>query len=117
MSADRILSQLLGSGAAFGFAGGVTRVASLDLSGAERSELLSQLERPVDLHDLVAAAARTPEIASEIYSASLLAIDPDTPAERAYLAMLAARLVDAIHHELESAALDRGAPPALAATA
>ena len=33
-----------------------------------------------------------PEVAVEIYTASVLAIDPDDPAEQAYLAMLASRL-------------------------
>jgi len=42
--------------------------------------------------DQVVAAATTPELAVEIYAASVLAIDPDDPAEQAYLAMLASRL-------------------------
>ena len=36
--------------------------------------------------------AHLPGTAAEIYAASRLAIDPDHPAERAYLQMLAARL-------------------------
>ena len=82
------------------------RVGSLDLSEADKAELLAQLNRPIDMSGLVATAG-TPEIAAEIYTASLLAIDLDTPAERAYLAMLAARLglpeelVASIHRELE----------------
>jgi len=82
------------------------RLAELDLSDAEKAELFAQLEKPVDLHALV-AAARTPEIAAEIYAASLLAIEVDTPAERGYLAMLAARLdlpgelVEALHREAD----------------
>jgi uncharacterized membrane protein YebE (DUF533 family) len=93
------------------------RVVSMDLSAAEKADLIAQLEEPVDMACLV-AAARTPEIAAEIYTASLLAIDVDTPAERAYLALLAARLglpedlVDSIHRELD---LDEEAAPALAA--
>lgn len=80
-------------------------VGSLDLSEAEKADLLAQLSRPIDMSAIV-AAAETPELASEIYTASLMAIDVDTPAERAYLAMLAARLglpdalVGAIHREL-----------------
>jgi uncharacterized membrane protein YebE (DUF533 family) len=83
------------------------RVQSLDLSPQEKSELFAQLERPVDLNAL-AATATTPELAAEIYTASLLAIDVDTAAERGYLAMLAARLelpeelVAAIHEEIEA---------------
>ena len=42
--------------------------------------------------DAVVAAATSPELAVEIYAASVLAIDPDDPAEQAYLAMLASRL-------------------------
>jgi uncharacterized membrane protein YebE (DUF533 family) len=81
------------------------RVASLPLSDAEKAELFAQLERPVDLQALV-AAARTPELAAEVYAASLLAIEVDTAAERGYLAMLAARLdlpddvVASLHGEL-----------------
>ena len=51
-------------------------------------------------------------MAAEIYTASLLTIDVDTGAERAYLAMLAAclelpeSLVDSIHQELELPTLD-----------
>jgi uncharacterized membrane protein YebE (DUF533 family) len=40
----------------------------------------------------VVKAATSPELALEIYAASFLAIDPDDPAEQAYLAMLASRL-------------------------
>ena len=36
--------------------------------------------------------AKTPAIATQLYAASLLAMNPDTPAERAYLDLLAARL-------------------------
>lgn len=83
------------------------RVGSLELSDAEKVELLSQLEHPVDIEALVAAAT-TPERALEIYSASLLAIDADSAAERGYLAMLAARLgladelVAAVHREADA---------------
>ena len=38
------------------------------------------------------ARAACSERAAEIYAASLMAIDPSKPAERGYLAMLAARL-------------------------
>jgi uncharacterized membrane protein YebE (DUF533 family) len=91
------------------------RVASLELSELERAELLEQIERPVDLGWLV-GAAHTPERAAEIYTAALLAIDVDTPAERAWLGLLAARLdlppalVDEIHREAGCA--DRNAAQA-----
>lgn len=66
-------------------------VSRLHLPETERAELFAALERPVDLPSLVAAAT-TPERAVEIYTASLLAIEVDTPAERGYLEMLAAAL-------------------------
>lgn len=80
------------------------RVATLDLSDEEKAALFAQLEHPVDLGALVAAAT-TREMAVEIYAASVLAIESDTAAERGYLAVLAARLelpdelVAAIHRE------------------
>lgn len=49
------------------------------------------LAAPVDLDALV-ARVKDPVTAAEVYGASYLAIDPDTPAERAWLSMLAARL-------------------------
>ena len=47
--------------------------------------------RPVDMDSIVNSAS-SPEVAAEIYVASMLAIDVDTAAEKSYLAMLAARL-------------------------
>ena len=52
---------------------------------------MDELKKPLDI-DAVVAAATSPELAVEIYAASVLAIDPDDPAEQAYLAMLASRL-------------------------
>ena len=66
-------------------------LARVDLPEAERAQLYAALERPADLEWLVKQAT-CPERAAEIYAASLLAIEVDTPAERGYLAMLAARL-------------------------
>lgn len=66
-------------------------VDRLALDAGEKALLLEELANPVDIDTLV-AAAQTPEMAAEIYAAALLAIEVDTPAERAWLAMLAARL-------------------------
>ena len=49
------------------------------------------LTHDIDLKSLV-DAVRTPEQGAELYLAARLAIDPDEPAERAYLDALAARL-------------------------
>jgi uncharacterized membrane protein YebE (DUF533 family) len=75
------------------------------LDADERAALLDELARPVDL-DRIVAAAPTPQLAAEVYIAARSAIDPDTAAERAWLAMLAARLgldtalVERLEHEL-----------------
>ncbi len=53
--------------------------------------LMEELEAPLDL-DALAAAAKTEEQKVELYTASRLAIDPDSRAERGYLDMLAGRL-------------------------
>jgi uncharacterized membrane protein YebE (DUF533 family) len=83
-------------------------LGSLDdrgLSGEERAALLEELSHPVDVDRLVAAAP-TPELAAEVYVAARSAIDPDTAAEKAWLALLAARLgleaglVDQLEREL-----------------
>lgn len=60
--------------------------------GTEAEEfLLAELERPVDLDQLV-AAAETDAQRVELYTASRLAIEPDSRAERGYLDLLAGRL-------------------------
>lgn len=61
------------------------------LEGAARAFLDTELAAPVDIAR-VAALATTPQEAAHLYAASLLAIDPDQPAEKAYLAALAEKL-------------------------
>ena len=68
--------------------------AKLDDTGLgteEKAFLMDELRRPLDI-DAIVALAESEEQAVEIYAASRLAIDPDEPAEQAYLTMLAARL-------------------------
>jgi uncharacterized membrane protein YebE (DUF533 family) len=67
------------------------KLDELDLDTEEKAFVIDELRKPLDI-DAVVAAATTPEQALEIYAASVLAIDPDDPAEQAYLAMLASRL-------------------------
>ncbi|WP_376703287.1 tellurite resistance TerB family protein [Mesorhizobium sp. ISC25] len=60
--------------------------------GAEAEKfLVSELEAPLDL-DVLIAGAKTDAQKLELYTASRLAIDPDTRAERGYLDLLAGRL-------------------------
>ncbi len=51
--------------------------------------VLEQMRAPLDL-DGLAADIPNPQVAAEVYAASLFAIEVDTPAERDYLARLAA---------------------------
>lgn len=81
------------------------RIQALDLAEDEKSLLIAEMDQPANM-DAILRAATTPEIATEIYTASLLAIQVDEPSESNYLAMLAARLklprdlVTAIHQQV-----------------
>jgi uncharacterized membrane protein YebE (DUF533 family) len=63
----------------------------LDADPAVRRWVDAELRRPVEPAD-VAAAATTPEMAAEVYLATLLVVDETTTMERAYLDELARRL-------------------------
>lgn len=69
----------------------VGRLADLGVGSEERQFLDSEITRPWSPQQF-AAAATTPEIKSEIYLASSIAIEADTAAEQAYLRYLAATL-------------------------
>ena len=66
------------------------RHAACVIEGTVRS-VSGLLQQPVDLN-AIASAVATPEQGAEVYLASRLAMDPDHPAERAYLDALAGRL-------------------------
>ena len=51
--------------------------------------LIAQLQAPMSTEKIVAATRGRPELAAQVYSASLMAIEVDTDAERAYLDQLA----------------------------
>jgi uncharacterized membrane protein YebE (DUF533 family) len=57
----------------------------------ERQFVEAELAKPADL-DAIVREATTPEVAIQVYAASLLAIEVDTPAEQRYLSTLAGRL-------------------------
>lgn len=67
------------------------QVEQAGLDAEAKALVFDALSRPTDL-DAIAASARTPEQAAELFLASRLAIDPDHAAERAYLDALAHRL-------------------------
>lgn len=85
------------------------RMDAMPLSNDDKVFVMDELRAPLDVA-AVADGASTPEEAAEIYAASLLAIDPDGPAERGYLSMLAARLnlepglVDHLHASVAQSA-------------
>jgi uncharacterized membrane protein YebE (DUF533 family) len=58
--------------------------------GAEAREfIMSEMSKPIDTDSLTAAAAGRPELGAQIYAAALMAVEVDTPAEKAYLQQLA----------------------------
>ncbi len=67
------------------------KIQSLGLDSESQALLVEEMGQPIDM-DAIVNSATSPEIAAEIYTASLLAVEVDTPAERGYLDMLAARL-------------------------
>jgi uncharacterized membrane protein YebE (DUF533 family) len=69
----------------------IGRVEEGGVSDAEKSFVMSELAAPVDVAAL-AAEARSPGQAAEVYAASLIAIDADSEAERQHLRALAQAL-------------------------
>ncbi len=82
-------------------------VERLGLDAESKAYVFDLLTRDADL-DALARSAATPEQGAELYLAARLAIDPDQPAERAFLDSLAARL--RLPVELR-ATLDSAPPP------
>ncbi|MDQ8698214.1 tellurite resistance TerB family protein [Hyphomicrobium sp. LHD-15] len=69
----------------------VGRLVDVGINAEEQAFLDREIAAPWSPQQFAAAAA-TPEIRSEIYLASSIAIEADTPAEQAYLRYLAATL-------------------------
>jgi uncharacterized membrane protein YebE (DUF533 family) len=67
------------------------RMETVNLDADCKAFVFDELSAPLNL-DAVIAGADTPEHAAEIYAASLVAIEADSPAEQGYLTMLAGRL-------------------------
>ncbi|MCB1493298.1 MAG: tellurite resistance TerB family protein [Rhodobiaceae bacterium] len=86
-------------------------IGASELASGDKALLFDELNRPLD-PDAVAALAKTPEMAAEIYTASVVVIGDMNPDERRYLDRLAGRLgleaglQDTI--ETEAAALPTG---------
>ena len=68
-------------------------IGKLQESGADQGAqqwVISEMQKPLDL-DAFVAEIPSQEVAAEVYTASLLAIEVDTDAERHYLRQLAQR--------------------------
>lgn len=68
-----------------------TALSKLTIEGDQRAFIEAELAKPLDV-GAIADMASSEEHKVEIYAASLIAVDPESPAEKGYLAMLAARL-------------------------
>lgn len=85
----------------------IERVEASGLSSEEKRYLESLIARP-DTPGQLAAAARGPEAAAQVYLAAFIAIDADTPAETAWLDDLANKLEldPALRRNIEAAVRD-----------
>ena len=59
------------------------------LTEEEKELFMTEAGKPMDIDAVIASAGGRPEMAAQIYSASLLAIEVDTPAEQQYMQQLA----------------------------
>ena len=62
------------------------------LTQEEKDFFIAEANKPMDLDAIIASAGGETEMAAQIYAASLLAIEVDTPAEQAYMQQLATGL-------------------------
>ena len=82
-----------------------SRLASVDLSEEERAFIQKELASPCGL-EAITSQVSSPELARQVYTVSLMAVELDTDAERRYLHALAEGLgldqmmIDRIHAEL-----------------
>jgi len=70
-------------------------VGKLQEDGLQKSDqqyLITEMQKPMETEQLIAAARGRPDVAAQVYAASLLAIEVDTPAEQEYLNQLASGL-------------------------
>ncbi len=70
------------------------------LTQKEKDFFVSEAKKPLDLDGIVASANNQPDMAAQIYAASLLAIEVDTQAEQNYMKQLASGL--SLHPQVAS---------------
>ena len=68
----------------------VAKVRNAGADAEAQRYLMARLQEPMETESLIAAVRGKPDLAAQVYGAALLAIEVDTPAERAYLDRLAA---------------------------
>ncbi len=68
------------------------KFSDIGVDAEGRHYLMNQLQQPMETEKLIAAAKNQPDLAAQIYAASLLAIEVDTQAEKNYLDRLATGL-------------------------
>lgn len=69
----------------------VGRLGEMGIDREAQEFLIAEMRKPMETDALVNAAAGRPGLGAQLYAASLLAIEVDTPAERAYLKHLGGR--------------------------
>jgi len=70
-------------------------IGKLDDDGLDQKEkefFMTEANKPMDMDAVVASAANKPDMAAQIYAASMLAIEVDTVAEKRYMKNLASGL-------------------------
>ena len=70
-------------------------IGKLDDDGLEQKEkefFMTEANKPMDLNAVVSSANNKPDMAAQIYAASMLAIEVDTDAEKRYMHQLASGL-------------------------
>ncbi|MBN2381285.1 tellurite resistance TerB family protein [bacterium] len=65
------------------------KFSEVGLDSESQNFLKSQMQQPMETEQLIAAVEGQPELAAQLYAASLLAIEVDTDAEKQYLDQLA----------------------------
>lgn len=68
------------------------RLEQLGVGNEEKEYVMAELKKPMETTALVNAASGRPEMCAQLYAASLLAIEVDTPAERDYMQKLRSQL-------------------------
>lgn len=70
----------------------VGKLQEIGMDSEAQQYVMTEMQKPMETEKLIAAGRGRAELAAEIYGASLLAIEVDTPAEKNYINQLAAGL-------------------------